>query len=1372
MSTEIGLDTAKATSGLKELKSAVQDSTNEWKQMESQLKKTGDDIGASEAKYKGLSQSVEKQEDVLAKLRKEQSEVNRSTEAGEQTYQKYAGQITTAERQLASMTKQQADAKRAYELQESGIQGLNKEIQNSIKETDAYVERLKAEGKEEEALKVQKEGLSKTLGKQEELYKAQTKQLEKMTKSGDASADSISKQKIALDKTGTSIAKGKKELQDLDTTQSKVGKNEGATEASGKFNKLTGAVDKTKMGMVKTTAAAATAMAGVTKLVDQIYDQQSQVNTLQAKTTGSYQQSKEAIAEINKLYAEGYGESVEDLTETYTKLKQMNPKADLKDLSEQTRLVSQYAKASGADTEEVMRGAQNATKAWNISYEEYFDNMFTLQKVGGDVSGNLSDEMSEYTQIMGQMGLTAKDSFSAVANGIESGAYNSDKLLDFVKEFNNSLNDGRMEEKVENFSKKSQEMFKQYQKGNVTGGEMFKQITNEMANMTDKQKEATLASDTWSALGEDNALAVIESLGKSNKAFDDVKGTAKETGDLLKESNPFELMKRGAQASISSVSLNATETKKFKEALEPLQKAMKQLIESVIKNMPMIVKTLTPVIDLLAKNLPIIIGFMSVMMGMKFAKSVVGGLNSIKGATNGVIDVAKKAKGLSKNFDWKSKLDTSGFNKGINGVKSTASKAKSAIANSVKWSANLVKSGFEKSISSIKSVASGVKSIVEKSLKFTASVAKSGFDKGVGAVKKTAEVSGKAITKSLKFTAKVATKGANLAMKGLVKTAKATGKGINLAFNFLKANPLFLLVSVITAVIVAFVELYKHNKKFKKFVDGLVKGAMDFFKGITKWFGDTWKALEKSFKAFSKWFSKNWDGFISFIGKVWSNGWKAVQNVFDKYVGIYKKILKTFIDFFTGNWKNLGKDIKGIWDAMWKFVESIFGGKSNGIKKGIEGFGRAIWGTFETIKTNVTKFWSNMWDGLTNFARTGINAVIGVVNTGIGGINGVIHTFGGSANAISKIPKFANGTKEGGAPKGLALVNDAPGENYQEAIIDNSGQVSVLEGRNRLVNFSGGETVIPAHALPKFAGGTFGWLESAVGWVTDKWSALTDMIAHPIKALGGIMTKAVSGISGSSLVTNMAPALANGFVQGIASPITGLFKSLKKKHDDEGAKAPAGTGVERWRAQATKALEMNGLSTSRYMVDKVLRQIATESGGNERAVQGDIGDINNITGDLAKGLMQTISSTFNAFAHPGHGNIFNGYDNMLAGLNYAKNRYGAGLDFLGNGHGYAQGGIVSQHGLYEVAEQNMPEIIIPLDPNKRTRANDLLAQANQRINGTQQAKGQNSVVNEGDNYTIEINVNADVTPNSVQKIAQAVEEVITRKQNSKTRVFG
>lgn len=551
-------------------------------------------------------------------------------------------------------------------------------------------------------------------------------------------------------------------------------------------------------------------------------------------------------------------------------------------------------------------------------------------------------------------------------------------------------------------------------------------------------------------------------------------------------------------------------------------------------------------------------------------------------------------------------------------------------------------------------------------------------------------------------------------MTAAMKAQTLAQKAMNLA---MKANPIGLLIVAITAVAVALVELYKHNKKFRQFVDGLVKSAKQFFEGITKWFGNAWSSVTKGYNSFSRSFSKGWNSFTDGIGRAWNSTWSYVGNVFDKYINMYKRIIRTFTDFFTGNWGNLGKDIRGIWNALWDYVESIFGKKAGSIKHGIENFGSSVWNSFGRIKDKVSGFWSDMWNGLKDFARDGINNVISVINNGIGGINTVIHTFGGKKEAIGKIPKFANGTK--GAPKGLAIVNDDPGEHYQEAIIDNSGRATVLEGRNRLVNFSGGETVIPAHALPKFAKGTDNWLDTAVGWIKDKWEKLTEFISHPIKSLGNIMNKAVENISGSALVTNVAPAMGNGFVQGIADPIVNLFKSLKKKHDDEEASAPAGSGVQRWKDLVIKALDKNGLSTSESMVNKVLRQIQTESGGNEKAVQGGYTDINTITGDLAKGLMQTISATFNAYAFPGHKNIFNGYDNLLAALAYAKNRYGSKLAGLGEGHGYAQGGIVSQHGFYEVAEQNMPEIIIPLDPAKKMRANELLGQANQRINGTQ-----------------------------------------------------
>lgn len=187
---------------------------------------------------------------------------------------------------------------------------------------------------------------------------------------------------------------------------------------------------------------------------------------------------------------------------------------------------------------------------------------------------------------------------------------------------------------------------------------------------------------------------------------------------------------------------------------------------------------------------------------------------------------------------------------------------------------------------------------------------------------------------------------------------------------------------------------------------------------------------------------------------------------------------------------------------------------------------------------------------------------------------------------------------------------------------------------------------------------------------------------------------------------------------GVTDLMKSVFDKFKHQYEAEGGGgrgAPSGAGVQRWKSQVKAALKANGLSTSQSMVDRILRQIATESGGNEKAIQGNIGDINNVTGNLAQGLMQVIPPTFNAYKFPGHNNPFNGYDSLLAGLNYAKHTYGPSLSFLGNGHGYADGGLITQHGMYEVGEGNMPEMIIPLAQAKRSRAISLLNKVNSKF---------------------------------------------------------
>ncbi|MEG7619907.1 tape measure protein [Enterococcus durans] len=201
-----------------------------------------------------------------------------------------------------------------------------------------------------------------------------------------------------------------------------------------------------------------------------------------------------------------------------------------------------------------------------------------------------------------------------------------------------------------------------------------------------------------------------------------------------------------------------------------------------------------------------------------------------------------------------------------------------------------------------------------------------------------------------------------------------------------------------------------------------------------------------------------------------------------------------------------------------------------------------------------------------------------------------------------------------------------------------------------------------------------------------------------------------------------------------------------------GGSSPAGSGAERWRSQVIEAAKMVGFPTDKGHIDRIISQIQTESGGNEKAVQGGYTDINTITGDLAKGLMQTISATFNAYKMPGHGNIFNGYDSILAGLRYIMAQYGTGAGFFANigmGHGYADGGEVNGPELAWIGEDPAYPKEFMINPAKPS-ADALIMKAIQSREQFRPASVSNASSNSSGFLTSEI------SESSLQKLSQAL----------------
>ncbi|SLH83078.1 transglycosylase [Mycobacteroides abscessus subsp. abscessus] len=114
--------------------------------------------------------------------------------------------------------------------------------------------------------------------------------------------------------------------------------------------------------------------------------------------------------------------------------------------------------------------------------------------------------------------------------------------------------------------------------------------------------------------------------------------------------------------------------------------------------------------------------------------------------------------------------------------------------------------------------------------------------------------------------------------------------------------------------------------------------------------------------------------------------------------------------------------------------------------------------------------------------------------------------------------------------------------------------------------------------------------------------------------------------------------------------------------------------MAKWIEDAKKILIEMGYKPEEIDERAIAMIIQHESGGNPYAENR--WDSNWLAGHPSKGIMQTIDSTFNAYKAPGHDDIWNPVDNIVAAVRYSIDRYGS----LSNVPGVAA---VNQGGAYQ-----------------------------------------------------------------------------------------
>lgn len=423
--------------------------------------------------------------------------------------------------------------------------------------------------------------------------------------------------------------------------------------------------------------------------------------------------------------------------------------------------------------------------------------------------------------------------------------------------------------------------------------------------------------------------------------------------------------------------------------------------------------------------------------------------------------------------------------------------------------------------------------------------------------------------------------------------------------------------------------------------------------------------------------------------------------------------------------------------------------------KGLPAHKDGVWGTitnmFDWVKDKAKDVWSFVSDGAGKAYDT-IADKLGVSDflDNLGDSAEYKVAAGGISNIKDKIIEYAqNFFDKFNEENGGGSFDGAMADNVYKYLVDIANQAVRKFGMSGITSgyrpgdpyWHGKHQAIDI-AYPSSMNGSSKYFDPA-NWVFENFA---DKVGYVITQ-GKVRDR--TGQSGQPATGSWEPWPDNDHYDHLH--ITGKLGSgdIYKAGEGGGKGSPTGSGVARWTSQLKEALRMNGLPTTASYVNAWLRQIETESGGNERAVQPGIDPDGDGSGP-AMGLIQAKKGTFLANAFPGHGNIFNGFDSMLAGIRYALKRYGPDmLAVIGHGHGYADGGEINGPELAWIGEDPAYPKEFMINPAKSS-ADDLIIKAIRSREQFRPASANNVSSNSSGFLTSEI------SESSLQKLSQAL----------------
>ncbi|MDR7318918.1 phage tail tape measure protein [Brevibacillus nitrificans] len=264
-----------------------------------------------------------------------------------------------------------------------------------------------------------------------------------------------------------------------------------------------------------------------------IIGSQDAMAQLQASTGATIEEMQALSQSAKNLYNQNLGEDWYDVAESLSVVKQVTHQTGA-ELEKTTKNAMVYRDVFGEEIQQSIKASDTMMKNFGITSDQAYNLLAQGAQKGLNKSDELIDSANEYAPYFSALGFSANQMFDTFSAGLESGAFNLDKVGDAVKEFNIRVKDDSKgtNEAFESLGFNASKMAQTFAHGGPEAQKAFTQVVDAISKVEDPVKKNLLGVQLFGTQFEDLEKDVIAAMGNARTQFDMTKDTMNEVANV------------------------------------------------------------------------------------------------------------------------------------------------------------------------------------------------------------------------------------------------------------------------------------------------------------------------------------------------------------------------------------------------------------------------------------------------------------------------------------------------------------------------------------------------------------------------------------------------------------------------------------------------------------------------------------------------------------------------------------------------------------------------------------------------------------------------------------------------------------------------